>query len=427
MTPHKNGRPQPLQVKRLSHFNVLLSLLFILLILGCSNKPVTQHAPNPEIMRLLQDTEKGKDILIFFDGTANDWVSRTNVRRLFELIAVQEDPRKICLYIDGVGSSSTPLTGGAFGYGMKPRILEGYMFLARYYEPGDRIFIFGFSRGAHQARSLAGMISYNGLPKFTREDTGKPPEKALRSLEEQAQTIWKFSKDQDDISDQEWRAWTSNRQAPFAPDLLEMHQIETVTAEITFLGIWDTVPGSSFKEYDLYGECPDDKAGVRYKIQPYPTIKEIAHALSLDEKRSKFRPVLVRDPIDPQRTQLHQTWFPGAHADVGGGYEDSNDLAGLSMNWILGILGKYNMFEGQQPTVYAAPEGLAHWSMGDRPANYRSEEEDRYVPANSVFHPSIEQRKSETEVPIRREGKIEKEKYEGHNWSSILPECPSVE
>lgn len=425
MTHHKNGRPRFNMVMRLPHFHVFLLLLVILLMSGC--KPVTQYAPNPEIMRLLQNGERGKDILIFFDGTANDWVSRTNVRRLFELVAVQEDPIKICLYIDGVGSSSTPLTGGAFGYGMKARILEGYIFLARYYEPLDQIFIFGFSRGAHQARSLAGMISYNGLPKFAKGKTGTPPEKALLELQAQAKKIWKFSKDQDDISDHEWRAWTSNSQAPFAQDLHEKHQIETVTAEITFLGLWDTVPGSSFKEYDLYGECPDDKEGMRYKIQPYPTIKEIAHALALDEKRSKFRPVLVRDPIDPQRTQLHQTWFPGAHADVGGGYEDSNDLAGLSMNWMLGLLEKYNMFEGQQPTVYAAPEGLAHWSMGDRPANYRSKKEDRYVPANSVFHPSIEQRMSEAEVPIRREGKVEKEKYKGLYWRSKLPECPPEE
>lgn len=396
---------------------ILLSFL-ILLITGCgATKPVTQYAPNPEINRL-NFVNETKNIFIFFDGTANDWTSRTNIRRLFELVAVQENPKQLSIYIDGVGSSSTPLTGGIFGYGMKPRIMEGYMFLARHYSPGDKVYIFGFSRGAHQARALAGMLSYNGIPKYVKSRDKKSQKNALKMLKTQSKNIWNLSKDQNDNSDEQWRTWESGSPAPFAKAIKESYDIDTISVKIDFLGIWDTVPGSSFKKYSLYKECEDNKDGDRYKIQPYPTIGEIVHAVSLDEKRTKFRPVLVRKPIDITRTQLHQAWFPGAHADVGGGYEDSNDLAGLSLNWMLGFLYKYDIFEGQRPTVYSATNGLAHWSIGDRPANLGSKEEDRVMPEGAILHPSIQKRKMEKKVPVRKNNQVVFEKYNGLYWDS---------
>lgn len=405
---------------------LIMSLCFLVILLaGCSTKPITQYAPNPDVSRLKSPYSVNKNIFVFFDGTANDWSSRTNIRRLFELIAVHEDPTELSIYIDGVGSSSTPLTGGALGYGMKSRILEGYMFLARYYNPGDQIYIFGFSRGAFQARALAGIISYNGLPKFTKGNKTESHKELLKLLRTQSENIWKLSKDKNDYTDEEWLSWKADAPPPFAKEIKEKHNIDTLAVKIKFLGIWDTVPGSSFKDYDLYKECKNRAEGDRYKILPYPTIEEIAHALSLDEKRSKFRPVLVRKPIDPKRTQLHQVWFPGAHADVGGGYEDSNDLAGISLNWMLKLLEKHNIFEGRHPTVYSAYDGLAHWSIGDRPANAGSEEENRPVPVKSIFHPSIQKRVAGKKVPIRKMGKVVFEKYNGLDWESEFRECRS--
>jgi len=395
--------------------------IIILFISGCSTNPVTQIAPNPDTERA-EVTEKSKDIFIFYDGTANNWSSRTNVRRLFEIISVAENPEHLTIYMDGVGSSSTPITGSALGYGMKPRILEGYKFLTRYYRPGYRVFVFGFSRGAFQARALAGMVAYNGIPRIDRDHVFS--EADLKRLNSQADSIWKLSKDKYDLSDEEWGKWNSGSLPPFAGEINRILEIETTPIPIEFLGIWDTVPGSSFKEYNLFKECPDGKKGDRYKIQPYPNIGEIAHAVSLDEKRSKFRPVLVHPPIDPARTELHQVWFPGAHADVGGGYSDSNDLAGISLNWMLQLLEKFDLFDGRLPQVYSDPLGLAHWSIGDKPGNTGSKEEHRPVPAGSVFHPSVSERMGNQSVPIRKNKKVVKEKYRGLNWTWLNFECP---
>ena len=148
-------------------------------------------------------------------------------------------------------------------------------------------------------------------------------------------------------------------------------------------------PAPSSRRYSVCSEKSDSVEGIRYKILSYPTIREIAHAVSIDEKRSEFSPVFVCPPIDPARTIVHQTWFAGAHADVGGGYGDSNDLAGVSLNWILGLLEKYDLFNGNKPRVYADPAGLAHASICDFPANLGSDYEDRGIPQDAVLHASV--------------------------------------
>ena len=146
----------------------LLSTIFAIGLLnsltGCA--PTIQVVPNPTTDRRLNPLEIGqaKQIQVFFDGTANDWSARTNVRRRFELLASAEDPQFPCLYFEGVGTES--LAGKAFGLGMKQRVIKAYTFLAHHWSPNrkDRIHIYGFSRGAFQARMLAGLMAHCGLP-----------------------------------------------------------------------------------------------------------------------------------------------------------------------------------------------------------------------------------------------------------------------
>lgn len=374
---------------------VLIALLLFLT--GCA--PMIQAVPSEKRYSATPPTiATSKKWLVFFDGTANDIISRTNVRRLFEMVAVEENPNVISIYIDGVGSSSTPITGGVFGFGMKERILDGYKILAKYRKAGEKIYIFGFSRGAHQARALAGLMAYCGLP-----DASKVEKPELDNL---AEKIWSACKNEGEAEDNKWIAWKPDD----GPFLKKKLGLDTKVAEIEFLGIWDTVPGSQFKEFHDYGEAEDEKEGIRYKVQPYPTIHVIAHALSQDEKRSKFRPVFVRKPIDPTRTRLYQVWFPGAHSDVGGGYDDSNDLAGISLNWMVNLLKDQNIFHSIPPTVYSDFKGLAHWSLGVAPGNKTSKYEDRRTKADikdleAELHPSILERKEASKtnggVPIR--------------------------
>src|SRR5262245_56441250 len=114
-----------------------------------------------------------KAIAVFADGTGNSAAKlfKTNVWRLYEALdtsdrAAHGEGRQVAYYHDGVGTSSfKPLAilGGAFGWGLKRNVLDLYMFLCRNYEPGDRIYAFGFSRGAFTIRVLAGLVVEQGL------------------------------------------------------------------------------------------------------------------------------------------------------------------------------------------------------------------------------------------------------------------------
>lgn len=107
-----------------------------------------------------------KDIVFCADGTwdhphqETDGVpSITNVRKFFKALVTGE--HELPIYDDGVGVDGNPLEhllGGAFGEGLLAKVKDGYKQIAAAYQPGDRIHIFGFSRGAYTARSLASMI-----------------------------------------------------------------------------------------------------------------------------------------------------------------------------------------------------------------------------------------------------------------------------
>src|SRR5215469_572021 len=107
----------------------------------------------------------GKRIIFCADGTWDKPGQDTNVCKIFRGLTTTSD--QVPYYDDGVGSDGCliqKLTGGAFGFGLYQKIKDGYTKLAHAYEKDDQIYIFGFSRGAYTARSLAGMIAVCGLP-----------------------------------------------------------------------------------------------------------------------------------------------------------------------------------------------------------------------------------------------------------------------
>src|SRR5580704_17967480 len=112
-----------------------------------------------------------KRIVFCADGTWDSAQNATNVYTLFKAIPIASD--QVPFYDDGVGADGTlieKLFGGAFGDGLFQKIMDGYTKIAHVYEQDDDIFIFGFSRGAYTARSLAGMIAVCGLPTASFDD-----------------------------------------------------------------------------------------------------------------------------------------------------------------------------------------------------------------------------------------------------------------
>ena len=153
-----------------------------------------------------------KRIAFCADGTWDTADKHTNVYKLYKSMPVTSD--QMPFYDDGVGASGNPIlkvVGGAFGTGLWSKIKEGYTKIAHVYESGDSIFLFGFSRGAYTARSLAGMITACGLP--TKN----------------------FS---DDMVDTAFTAYREKEHRQEVLEKLKDHNMET--PKITMVGVWDT-------------------------------------------------------------------------------------------------------------------------------------------------------------------------------------------
>jgi hypothetical protein len=277
-----------------------------------------------------------KKIVLLSDGTGNSAgkVWRTNVWRVFESLELKGSDQ-IAIYDDGVGTSSfKPLAilGGVFGYGLKRNVINLYKFLCRNYADGDKIYGFGFSRGAFTMRVVIGLVLNQGLVRFANEgELDSKAQAAYRAYRHNKYSPWNLQ-----YPFRLFRIWL---------DSFSYQPCQRPIKEIEFLGLWDTVAA--------YGLPIDEMTrGVNQWIWPLepqdrkfnPAIKRARHALSIDDERATFHPVLWNEdetntkpsgesrPADPE--QLLQVWFVGVHSNVGGGYPDDS-LANVSLAWIL--------------------------------------------------------------------------------------------
>lgn len=405
----------------MKHSSYALASLAMVLLVGCQSYQ-TQVVPNPEAPRFLsaEDRKLPRQIEIYFDGTSNDWKARTNVRRRFEVAAQAEDPAYPCLYIEGVGTDS--LVGKAFGVGMKSRVLTAYKFLAKHYRPGrsagneDRILIFGFSRGAFQARMLTGMIAHCGLPRPPERTRPKKEELAQddKRLDALAKDAWDYCEHHLlDLTTEEskrggvsaWRERLASNRASLQSHVNGRHPGFTWSLPtIKLLAVWDTVPGLAFNELHKHGE--PEHGHQTYKVGAYPNIQTIVHALSLDDRRSKFEPLPVGAPIDPSATNVYEVWFPGAHSDVGGGYGDSNDMAGTSFNWLHRVMEQRTIVKkGRINPVYDDPLALMHHPEEAMIHRITSDNVPRKVPAGAHIDRSVFRRADGNAHPEENRGK----------------------
>lgn len=352
------------------------------------------------------NAEKPISIFVFMDGTGNDPKIPTNIFRLFDVLKQNKDSNTVSIYIEGVGSIDNQLWGGVLGQGMKERIIRGYTFITEHYKPGDKIYIFGFSRGALTARSLAGLIAYSGIPQLSSDEKNKKQD--LYDLNKKIMELTQH--EIDNKYDLEWASWRPDQRPLISHIIKEEIDKDVLPAQIELLGVWDTVPGSQFKDFfdkdemackesigfvkEYFWWLPMITRGERYKTDSYPPIRKIAHALSYDEKRTVLRPLRICEPINEKYTIVQEIWFPGAHADVGGGYEeeDANDLPNISLNWMIETLSESYNFAQKPQTFKEKYLGLAHWSYGDFPGNIDSECRKRNIRDNDFIHESVDKR-----------------------------------
>jgi uncharacterized protein (DUF2235 family) len=263
-----------------------------------------------------------KKIVVCSDGTWNKpgikdrgKPVKTNVQKIYEPIntGTAQTPQ-LKYYGQGVGTGFTlgdMILGGSTGLGIDANIMNAYKFLMWNYEPGDEIYLFGFSRGAYTVRSLAGFIRNCGImqPSY------------LHLISE----AYNLYRDRSSITHPDSDLMKSFKRA------YGINQEETF---IHFIGVWDTVGalGIPLKWFDIMNR--------RYQFHDVTIssqIKYAYHALAVDEKRKTFTPTLWQ--LSPKAVEdgsqiSEQVWFPGVHSNVGGGYADSG-LSDIALQWMI--------------------------------------------------------------------------------------------
>jgi len=272
-----------------------------------------------------------KNIIICSDGTGNTAIKGrgTNVFKLFEAIDLNGhrtnpalDPQ-VAFYDDGVGTETflpLKLLGGAFGFGLAKNVRNLYTDLVRVYDPGDRIYLFGFSRGAFTVRTVAGLIAKCGV--LDRDKL--PTTDALRKTVGKAYSTYRRS----------YRTWLGQLLHSHQRDLDAMQDFKQTHSlpgdiRIHFIGVWDTVDavGGPFHSSDVINalfhrfKFPDHKLS--------DLVDWAAQALSIDEARAAFQPVLWE-----AKPNIEQVWFAGVHSNVGGGYPKQG-MSLVTLDWIM--------------------------------------------------------------------------------------------
>lgn len=270
-------------------------------------------------------------LVLLFDGTWNSAALRkgtiTNVARLRALAERSGGPTQKVFYLHGVGRGWSafigplwkfvntitrglldPVFGGASGWGLSRQIREGYALLVREYLPGDEIFIFGFSRGAYAARSLVGLVQHAGLLTAGHE----------RQIQAVTHAYHRLLR-----GDRHKRTLEQRRR------LSHDH------VRVRFLGLWDTVGAMGAPVWGgQFSLNPLPIAPRFHAVNAMSLVDTVCHAVAIDEQRVSYTPVLVEPDASNAPRLLRQEWFRGAHADVGGGYEEVT-LSLVPLQWML--------------------------------------------------------------------------------------------
>jgi len=259
-----------------------------------------------------------KRIIVCADGTWNirDQVDKatgkrhpTNVTKVARAVLPQADDGtpQIVYYHDGIGTSGPldRLTGGAFGRGMEENIRNLYRFIVYNYEPGDELYLFGFSRGAFTVRSLAGFMNQIGL----------------------------IEKDDDYYVPEIYACYESSKGAGSPEWTKAFHNVHGTRPcpPIRFIGVWDTV--GALGAPGFLGQAFNKNKYKYHDVGLNPAIQHAVQALAIDEQRKPFSPSIWTRSTG-WNGQLAQAWFPGVHCNVGGGYAPDG-LANEALHWVV--------------------------------------------------------------------------------------------
>ena len=293
-----------------------------------------------------------KQIVMCLDGTNNrvKAADNTNVLRIYQLLDHSESSGQISYYQPGVGTFSAPgawtpaarelsrVLGLAFGFGLRQNLGNAYAYLMNTYEPGDDLYIFGFSRGAYTARALTGMLAVFGLFRRGSENlipyaieamSGGDPKTAPRtgpssaSAHQEGPTAAGGVGVRTQTTDNHWRLVFQ-----FADSFARRGEGGHIPVPVRFLGLWDTVKAAG----TLRGQ-------ITWPFTRHlPHVDVVRHAISIDEWRRPYASYQV-SPLTPgpgvTHQDLEQVWFAGVHSDVGGMFKTGAQLSNIPWKWMV--------------------------------------------------------------------------------------------
>lgn len=294
-----------------------------------SDKPQTASASN------------ARNLVVCLDGTTNEpETGVTNVARMFDV--AEKSGRQLTYYDPGVGTMGasaaitpwgkalTRAAGVVAGYGVRDNIEEAYAWLVHQYRQGDRIFVFGFSRGAYTARALTGMLRTVGLlhpdaanmipyaiKLYTKTEEPRDRRKKPRSEEKEKEAkkaFWKLRRDFHD------RFGNPDFPNPF----------DTSRIQVQFLGVWDTVKFVGWLNL---------KARIEVARWPFTAnldnVATARHALAIDERRRPFAEYRFKhSAVADSDGRFQELWFAGVHGDIGGQNRADDRLPDIAFSWM---------------------------------------------------------------------------------------------
>jgi len=302
-----------------------------------------------------------RNIVILSDGTGNssNAITKSNIWRIFQALDL-DDGKQLAFYDDGVGTSGSIFfraLGGAMGFGLARNVMQLYEELCRHYTgKDDKIFLFGFSRGAFTVRVLSGLIGHCGIidrsanntvkvwrwSKFRTVEIPVSSDEGLRAAVRMAYRSMRMRNDHAVFS--HIVRIVRDKVFTYTPktEIFRKNYSVSPRPKIEFLGVFDTV--------SAYG-LPNDEMAIAVHKYLFPLrypnnilSKKVTHAyqaLALDEARHSFHPVLWTErKFAPKQEQgdiddrPKQVWFSGVHADIGGGYGNER-LSLVSAVWMI--------------------------------------------------------------------------------------------
>ena len=290
----------------------------------------------------------GRNLIVCCDGTNNQFgIENTNVIRLVQILDRDHTKQRL-YYQPGIGTLPEPdsltkwwtkfydVLGLAFGLGVLKNIRDAYRFLMEVWEQSDRIFLFGFSRGAYTVRVLAGMLHAVGLLGRSSNELIPYAMRLYKQLNAHSGN---------DFDLEEWKNLCADFRWTFARPTFDGDSERH--CQVHFIGVWDTV--SSVGWVANPAKFPFTAAN--------PSVSIIRHAVSIDERRAFFRQNLFHRASANQ--DLGEIWFPGSHCDVGGGYPRlfSTNPDVISESWRLSF--EWIAREAQQAGLFVDPDRLA--------------------------------------------------------------------